>query len=187
MGQWVKTPTNPNYIVSNTGKIRREGSDRDLSVRDRKGYLSVDLYENSKRKTERVHRLVAEAFVPNPDNKPYVNHKDGNKHNNNASNLEWVTSKENCRHAWNNGLTKPSYSMLGKKNPNAGRKGIPIRIVETGEVFRSSIECEKAINGDNRHINDCLKGRQATHRGYHFEYVEDQNYQNHQNLLHKAP
>ena len=184
MDQWVKTPTNPNYIVSNTGKIRREGSDRGLSVRDRKGYLSVDLYENSKRKTERVHRLVAEAFVPNPDNKPYVNHKDGNKHNNNASNLEWVTSKENCRHAWNNGLTKPSYSMLGKKNPNAGRKGIPIRIVETGEVFRSSIECEKAINGDNRHINDCLKGRQATHRGYHFEYVEDQNYQN---LLHKAP
>lgn len=173
MDQWVKTPNNPNYIVSNTGKIRREGSDRDHSVRDRKGYLSVDLYENSKRKTERVHRLVAEAFVPNPDNKPYVNHKDGNKYNNNASNLEWATSKENCRHAWDNGLAKPSYSMLGKKNPNGGRKGIPIRIVETGEVFRSSIECEKAINGDNRHINDCLKGRQVTHRGYHFEYVED--------------
>lgn len=171
MDEWVKVPGNSNYIVSNTGRIRRDGSDKDRSVRDKKGYFTVDLYENGKRSTERVHRLVAEAFVPNPYNKPEVNHKDGNKHNNNASNLEWVTCKENCRHAWDNGLMKPSYSMLSKKNPNAGRKGKAIRIVETGEIFNSSIECEKAINGNNRHINDCLRGRQNTHRGYHFEYV----------------
>lgn len=171
MEKWAKTPGNPNYIVSDTGRIRRDGSDKDHSVRDRKGYLAVDLYDGGERSTKRVHRLVAEAFVPNPDNKPEVNHKDGNKHNNNASNLEWVTSKENCRHAWGQGLMKPSRSMLGRKNPNAGRKGKPIRIVETGEVFASSLECEKAIDGNNRHINDCLRGRQNTHRGYHFEYV----------------
>jgi hypothetical protein len=118
-----------------------------------------------------VHRLVAETFIPNPDNKPEVNHKDGNKLNNSVENLEWVTKKENCRHAWETGLAKPSYGMRGRSNPNAGRKGKSIRIVETGEVFSSSIECEKAINGNNRHINDCLKGRQNTHRGYHFEYI----------------
>lgn len=171
MDEWAKTLRNPNYLVSNTGRIRRDGSDRDHSIRDRKGYFAVDLYENGKRTTERVHILVAEAFVPNPDNKPMINHKDGNKHNNNAENLEWVTHKENCEHAWKTGLAKPSYGMLGKSNPNGGRKGKRIRIVETGEVFESSLDCEKAIDGNNRHINDCLKGRQRTHRGYHFEYV----------------
>lgn len=171
MDKWAKTSRNPNYVVSNTGRVRREGSDKDHSIRDRKGYFAVDLYENGKRTTERVHILVAEAFVPNPDNKPMINHKDGNKHNNNAENLEWVTRKENCSHAWKNGLAKPSYGMRGKNNPNAGRKGKPIRIIETGEIFESSLECEKAIGGNNRHINDCLKGRQRTHRGYHFEYI----------------
>lgn len=100
-----------------------------------------------------------------------MNHIDGNKYNNNASNLEWVTKKENCRHAWDAGLYKPSRSMLGRSNPNAGRKGKPFRIVETGEVFNTLHECEEAIGGNNRHINDCLRGRQNTHRGYHFEYV----------------
>ena len=170
---WEEVTRNSNYIVSETGRIRRHGSDVDHSTRDRKGYLATDLYQNGKRTTERVHILVAEAFVPNPDGKPEVNHKDGNKHNNSASNLEWVTKKENCRHAWENGLARPSYGMLGKKNPHGGRKGKPFRIVETGEVFNTLHECEIAIDGNNRHINDCLRGRQDTHRGYHFEYVQD--------------
>ena len=171
MEKWSKISSNDNYIVSNTGKVRRIGCDEDHSVRDRNGYLITDLYENSKRSTVRVHRLVAEEFVPNPHNKKYVNHIDGNKHNNNSSNLEWVTAKENCEHAWANCLAKPSRGMLGKKNPNGGRKGKPFRIIETGEIFNTLHECEKAIDGNNRHINDCLKGRQRTHRGYHFEYL----------------
>ena len=169
---WREVVDNDNYIVSNTGRIRRRGSENDHSTYDKKGYRLVDLYKGGMRSKKRVNRLVAEAFIPNPENKPEVNHKDGNKSNNNVENLEWVTTRENCRHAWDNGLVKPSYSMLGKKNPNAGRKGKPIRIIETGEIFNSSLECEKAIDGNNRHINDCLRGRQKTHRGYHFEYVE---------------
>jgi hypothetical protein len=145
----------------------------DHSVRDRKGYLAVDLYDNGERKTKRVHRLVAEAFVPNPHGKPEINHIDGNRHNNKVSNLEWVTKKENCRHAWDNGLVTPSYGMLGKTNPNGGRKGKPFRIIETGAVYNTLAECEQAIEGDNRRINDCLRGRQRTHRGYHFEYVNN--------------
>ena len=171
---WKEISDIPNYLVSTSGQIRRQGSSIDHSVRDRKGYLVTDLYINGNRYTKRVHRLVAEAFIPNPDNKPEVNHKDGDRHNNAASNLEWVTKTENCRHAWDTGLVRPSYGMLGKSNPNAGRKGRPFQIVETGETFGTLQECEKAINGNGRHINDCLRGRQHTHRGYHFEYVDDE-------------
>jgi hypothetical protein len=80
---------------------------------------------------------------------------------------------DNIKHAWDSGLMKPSYGMRGKKNPNGGRKRKKIRIVETGEVYDGLMECEKAINGNNRHINDCLRGRAKTHRGYHFEYADD--------------
>lgn len=67
-------------------------------------YLAVSYMENGKQKHEYVHRLVASAFIPNPHNKPEVNHKDGNKSNNDISNLEWVTRKENVHHAIENKL-----------------------------------------------------------------------------------
>lgn len=171
MEVWKDVRENANYEVSNTGRVRRKGSDVDKASRERKGYLAVNLYKDGKESCRTIHRLVAEAFIPNPECKPDVNHIDGVKHNNFVENLEWATKSENMLHAYQTGLAKPSRSMLGKKNPNAGRKGKPIRIVETGEVFNTSLECEKAINGNNRHINDCLKGRLKTHRGYHFEYI----------------
>lgn len=170
MEEWREISENENYLVSNTGKVRRKNSLTDKPLRDNDGYLVTDLYKDGKRKTVRVHRLVAKEFIPNPSDKPAINHKDGDKYNNNVSNLEWVTSKENSRHAWENGLMKPSYGMKGKSNPNGGRKGKPIQIIETGEVFQTLKECEEAIGGNNRHINDCLKGRQKTHRGYSFRY-----------------
>ncbi len=71
---------------------------------DKFGYCKVCLFKNGKRKYCKPHRLVAIAFIPNPDNKPEVNHKDGNKTNNNVSNLEWNTASENMRHAFANGL-----------------------------------------------------------------------------------
>lgn len=171
MEEWKNVTCNGNYMVSNTGRIRRVGSDKDHSTHYSKGYKTVDLYENGKRSTKKLHRLVAEEFVPNPESKPQVNHIDGNKLNNDASNLEWVTAKENVHHQWKTGLGKPSYGMKGKHNPNGGRKGKPFRIVETGEEFGTLIECEKAIDGNNRHISECLNGKQKTHKGYHFEYL----------------
>ena len=63
-----------------------------------KGYLRVYLYKNGKRKHHKIHRLVAKAFIPNPEDKPQVNHKDGNKKNNSITNLEWVTDEENKLH-----------------------------------------------------------------------------------------
>ena len=85
------------------------------------GYLTVSLCKNGKKKSFRVNRLVAIAFIDNPDNKPQVNHKDGNKENNTVDNLEWCTCSENQIHAFKTGLNKVSEkhmrlcSELGKK------------------------------------------------------------------------
>ena len=169
---WSKINGHINYSVSKNGEIRNDTTGKIKSSRcNRHGYPVVDLYMNGQRQTIPVHRLVANAFVSNPDNKSQVNHIDGNKKNNIADNLEWCTASENMKHSFNTGLSKPNKGMLGRKNPNAGRHGKPIRIIETGEVFNSISECEKFINGNNRHICDCLSGRQKTHRGYHFEYI----------------
>lgn len=175
MKEWRKVKDNLNYSISDAGEVRRDDTDHIKELRlNRYGYAVVDLYKNSKRKTERVHRLVANAFIPNPSDKPEVNHKDGNKTNNNVSNLEWTTKRENIDHAVEHGIylgRKPSYGMRGKKNPNGGAKGKPVRVVETGEIFKNIYECSVCKKCRARGITECLHGRQHTHRGMHFEFA----------------
>jgi len=92
------------YQVSSLGNVRNKKTGKLISQRNtKKGYLQIDLY-NKKKKTFRVHRLVAEVFIPNPANKLEVNHINGNKKDNRAINLEWVDCKENIKHAWRLGL-----------------------------------------------------------------------------------
>ena len=88
------------YQVTSWGRIYCVDSEKYLRQEEHaKGYLRVDLYgKDGKRKHHKVHRLVAKAFIPNPDDKPQVNHKDGNKQNNSFTNLEWVTDEENKAH-----------------------------------------------------------------------------------------
>lgn len=93
------------YKVSNTGKVFSCRSDRLLTQNlqntyfgAQAGYYHVMLYINGKRKSVSVHRLVANTFIPNPENKPHVHHKDHNPHNNNVDNLEWITIEEHAKH-----------------------------------------------------------------------------------------
>lgn len=89
------------YLVSEDGKVYSEkyGYRKELKQFEHKGYRRVALSKNNKRRMFPVHRLVADAFLPNPKNKPYVNHLDGNKRNNHWSNLEWCTRAENQEHS----------------------------------------------------------------------------------------
>lgn len=89
---------NSSYFVSDTGRFFNGNRELKLVV-SHKGYLIAHFNIEKKKRTSPVHRLVAKAFIPNPHNKPEVNHIDGDKTNNHVSNLEWVTSKENKRHA----------------------------------------------------------------------------------------
>lgn len=104
----------PTYAVSSLGRIRGPKKIRQ-PIANWRGYIVVDLYHKGKQKQCVVSRLVALAFIPNPQNLTQVNHRDGQKHNCTVSNLEWVTPKENSEHAVKTGL-RPTY---GEENPNA--------------------------------------------------------------------
>lgn len=94
------------YSISNIGIVRNDKTYKLMKTNFYKKYESVNLTINGKGKSYFIHILVAIAFIPNPENKPQVNHKDGNKSNNYDYNLEWVTASENMRHAFDNGLNK---------------------------------------------------------------------------------
>lgn len=103
---WVNIIGFKLYQVSNLGRVKSLRNNKILSQTIIFGYHLVRLTENSISKQHRVHRLVAEAFIPNPEFKETVNHEDGNKSNNNVNNLRWATQLENNVHAYQNGLNK---------------------------------------------------------------------------------
>jgi hypothetical protein len=173
MEKWSPIP-DTHYSVSSKGRVRNDETSKIKALdKKRDGYCKVDLYSDGIRSSERVHRLVAEAFVPNPDNKPQVNHIDGNKLNNNVENLEWVDNSENMIHAYKTGLESPhpTYGMRGHRNPNGGRKGVPIFCVETGQTFNSAAEAERITGIPDSCIFDCLKGNCRHAHHLHFQYV----------------
>ena len=111
------------YSVSNYGEVRNNKTGRLMKQKkNEKGYLRLGLRKNGKTKCMRVHRLVAQAFIPNPDNKPDVNHIDFDKENNCVNNLEWVTCKENNDYSFGN--RKRSSGINYKKVSNTGEKHI---------------------------------------------------------------
>ena len=165
------------YEVSNTGKVRgleRIGKrnhtfPKELKPSLNKRYQEVKLYKKGEKRTYKVHRLVALAFVPNPEKKPQINHIDGNKYNNHADNLEWCTQAENNRHAIANNLTSP-YPMI-----EATKKEV-IQLTLDGEFIKrwgSLTEASSELGLQVSNISHCCKGRIRQTGGYKWELVSE--------------
>lgn len=187
---WKDIPGYENkYQISNLGRVKsfenNKGKYRELIRKPRinkQGYYYLGLWKHSKAKTFKIHRLVAQIFIPNPENKICVNHKDGNKLNNNVNNLEWVTYSENTIHAINTGLIdingNSSLFKSGKNNIMYGKKAPTRRKVVQLDLngnFIKEWDCiEDAQQKYNtRHISVVCRGQRKYTAGYIWKYVED--------------
>ena len=122
---------------------------------DKDGYLVTMFTINGKTTTYKIHRLVALAFIPNPENKPQVNHKDGNKQNNNVDNLEWMTSGDNTRHAHINGLTKQGANHNWAKI---------VLDTQTGVFYETLNEAAESKNINVSTLSNYLTGKIKTNK-----------------------
>lgn len=153
------------YAVSNLGRIKSFRYKNGYLVRIMSpsvvhGYLRVELRKEGKKISVGVHRLVAEAFIPNLENKPIVNHKNGRKQDNRVENLEWATNSENVSHA---------FRVLGVK-AHGGKPPRMVRNIETGKIYQSISEVE--TDGYRRSsVISCCQGKYHTSKGCHWEYL----------------
>lgn len=154
----------PSYYISNFGNIKHDNNFLKKCIHSN-GYEQVNIRIGNKYVTKLIHRLVAVAFIPNPDNKPCVDHIDGNKRNNYVSNLRWVTPVENA----NNIITKKR-SIENRKSHN--EKKIVAISGEINVYFNSIIESSIILGVDRTSISKCLKGQRGKAGGYVFKYQE---------------
>ena len=148
------------YEVSNFGKIKSLKKKIILKqFKNTNGYFQVELWKNKKGKQFLVHKLVAESFILNINNFPFINHIDENKENNCANNLEWCTAKYNCNY--------------GTRNL---RLSIPVICIELNKTYNSIKEASKDLNIQQAHISGCCAKRKhyITAGGYHWRYVKEE-------------
>lgn len=164
------------YQVSNYGRVKsldrldsngHKLKEKILKIKpDKKGYKQAVLHKNGNRIVVSVHRLVAMAFIDNPNNYPVVNHKDENPSNNHVDNLEW------CTISYNTQYSRYKYTCNNRVYSTGGNhaRAKKVLCVETGQVFDCIKDANLWCKGD---VGACVKGRRKTAGGYHWEYVGD--------------
>lgn len=159
-----------NFYISNVGKLKnvKTGTYYKLSV-SQSGYFGVCVSLGSKnhRKMIKIHKAVAETFIPNPNNLPCVNHKDGNKLNNSVDNLEWCTYSCNTKHAYKMGLCKP--------NKNVKMSKVIYQYTKDGYLknsFPSTMDATRKLGNEayNTHLVACALGKRKSAYGYIWTY-----------------
>lgn len=161
------------YEVSTIGRVKNKKTGKILKqCMESSGYYKVNLYKYGKVKNESVHRLVALTFIDNPDSKPQVNHIDGDKLNNEVTNLEWATQSENMKHAYDNGLHYISdYQKQRIRESNITKKSKAVRCIETNTIYLSANEAQRQTEISQGSISHCCNGVRNTAGGFHWEYV----------------
>jgi hypothetical protein len=172
------------YQISNKGNVKtlerkvpgKLGSIRTIFEKlmiptdNGKGYLQVGLTKDSKRYYFKVHRLVAEHFIPNPYNKPEVNHKDGIKIHNYEDNLEWATTLENCIHREVNGLGSIEEATKAKMKRVAQ---IDLSTGLTIKEYDSAKQAALAFNGGHDSVSAVARGSRSSFKGFGWKYIEE--------------
>ena len=152
----------PNYTISDKGEIVNTNTNKELKGYIRKdGYVIISLSKGGKKYKCYLHRLVAETFIPNPDNLPQVNHKDEDKTNNCVSNLEWITPKDNCNYG-----TRNERQGLGHSKP------IQQYDLEGNFIkeWDSAAQVERDLGFNHQNISKCCLGQQKTAYNYKWRY-----------------
>lgn len=156
------------YKISSAGRIMsfaQSANGRILKPKISRGYEQIALYRNGRYKTMAVHRLVAEAFIPNPENLPQVNHKDELRTHNQIDNLEWCTSEQNINYGNRN-------LLVSKANKN--NYGRPVLVTDSlgnERIFGSSSAAIRSLGLKQQSVSACIHGGQKTHRGFQFRYA----------------
>lgn len=161
------------YQVSNMGRVKSLGNGNSNNSKekilkpgkDKKGYLIVIICKNGKRKTCKVHRIVAEAFIPNYDNKYEIDHINCIRDDNRVKNIRLCSHKENM----NNPKTIKCESECHKGNRNKLSK--KVICIEINEIFNSTGEAARELGINKSHISDCCNGKRKTTGGYHWKYI----------------
>lgn len=173
MEVWKTITEYPNYEISNYGYVRNVKTRKVLKNLNRKlGYKYVDLYKKKGSRKMSIQRLVANAFIENPFNKPVVNHIDSNPENNHVDNLEWATHQENVRHAFNEKRRVGNKSNLGRFLGDAWKARPIMAISKEGILteFSCAKEASIILKMDNSSICKVLKGIKPHVKKYKFQY-----------------
>ena len=158
----IITIKNIDYIVSSDGKVYstnncgRAKYHQEISQRiNADGYMQITVGKTDNRSQYRVHRMVAEAFIPNPDNLPEVNHKDNNRMNNCVDNLEWCTHAYNVQYAIDSGNHVSTTDITGSNNPNYGNHTLREKYQSNPELAKENQSRPGSQNGRARKIKLC--------------------------------
>lgn len=155
------------YLVSNTGLVYSLRRKIILKPDNVKGYLQVCLYNGGIKQRQKVHRLVAELFIPNPNNLPCVNHKDENKSNNLSENLEWCTVSYN--NAYGERTRRSTDTQI--QNAKSIKKTRAVKCVNTDIIYESTKEAERQTGVYHSHISRCCSGRANSAGGMRWIYA----------------
>lgn len=165
------------YEISDLGRIKNIIKNKFKAPnKNKNGYLYVDLWKNNKSKKYTIHRLVATTFIENINNFCDVNHKDGNKSNNNVDNLEWCDRSYNLKEAYRLKLRTPSKAMLGRKGklcPNSKKINQYDKQGNLIRLWYSSMDIERELKIPHTNISACCLNKTKTCKGYIWRFANE--------------